>query len=644
MRKSRIKRLRGQILLLLSLGLLFFYNNCSSGFNVEQNVVALNAQSNQSIQFPELYAKGVSLYSAKCSMCHGAFESSTKKSALMGDIFEGGQRIDQMKFVSTMPLGEIEAIAYALNPAGTVRNDEAEVTVTPWEQLGEKSCQPTSVAKDLNIIDKQQYQNIILDTFNYSVDTRGLPDSSADFLKRNTSSGGSTVQNMAHFDQLYSLADTVSSYLQTNVTVVNNTFGKCDIAVLSCQQTNIKRILSSLFRKEVTDQDPDYIQMNTKFSAKATFAEKLKAVTLTALMHPRFLFILEYRSGLRTSVLSNPITRSLDNYELASRLSFFIWNSNPDENLLAAAKAGALNQPSQLSAQVQRMLAHTKSQRLVKKFIGEWLKLNAMTGLDKDMAAFTNSSVLLASMKSETEQFALAHLKKGVDFRSFFTSSQTFVDGALATHYGISGVSGTSFVAATRSPSSLHAGILAQSSIAAITSTNHTDPIYRGIFNYERFLCGELGTPPDNAGTVTFPGNTKMDQLLGRSKLKSCSVCHSKFEPMGYVVEELSPWGQFRTVDEQGQATGQTVGWIKSTQLSSMKDLGRMLSENSQVGHCLTENLMKHALRTALANTNEVDCHNHNILNRAYRGGNSFAEYVESVVLSNLFMNRLEEK
>lgn len=639
-----MKNLRGWIFLLSSLGVLFFYNNCSSGFNVEQGTYALSSQSNQSIQFPELYQKGVALYSAKCAMCHGVFESSTKKSALMGDIFEGGQRIDQMKFVSTMPLSDIEAIAYALNPAGTVRRDEVEVTVTPWEELSEKSCQPTSVARDLNIIDKQQYQNIILDVFNYTVDTRALPDNFADFFKRNTSSGGSTVQNTAHFEQLYSLADAVSSYLQANVSAINNIFGKCDISVLSCQQTNVKRILSLLFRKEVTDTDPDYVQMNTRFASKATFAERLKAISLTALMHPRFLFILEYQSGLRTSGLSNPVTRAVDNYELATRLSFFIWNSGPDETLLTAAKAGTLNQPTQLAAQVQRMLAHTKAQRFIKKFVSEWLKLNSMVGLEKDMTAFTNSSTLLSSMKAETEQFALAHLKKGVDFRNFFTSSQTFVDGTLATHYGISGVSGASFVATTRPQASLHGGILAQASVAAITSTNHTDPIYRGIFNYERFLCGELGTPPDNAGTVTFPGNSKMDQLLGRSQLKSCSVCHAKFEPMGYVAEELSPWGQFRAVDEQGQSTGQTVDWIKSTKISSVKDLGRILSANAQIGHCLSENLVKHALRTALANTSEVDCQNHNILTRAYRSGNSFAEYVESVVLSNLFKNRLEEK
>lgn len=644
MRNRSLKNLVKLAFFLSSIGLLCFYNNCSPAFSVLEGSESINSQSGPFIEFPELYKKGVSLYSKKCTACHGTFEKSTKKSALLSDIIEAGQRISQMSFVASMPLSDVEAIAYALNPAGTVRRDETELTVIPWDQLKEKTCEPTAVAKDLNIIDKQQYQNIILDIFDYSVNTNGLPDNFSDFFKRNTSSGGSTVQSAIHFEQLYSLADSISSYLQTNISAVNTRFGKCDITILSCQQTNIKKILTLLFRKDVTDTDSDYVQMNTRFSSRATFAEKLKATTLTALMHPRFLFLLEYQNGLRASELSAPVTRTLDNYELATRLSFFIWNSSPDEALLNAAKAGTLVQPSQLSAQVQRMLDQTKAQRLVRKFVGEWLKLNAMDGLEKDMAAFSNSPELISKMKSETEQFALTNLKKGIDFRNFFTSPQTFVDGVLARHYGITGITGTSFVAAQRPQSSLHGGILAQASIAAITSTNHTDPIYRGIYNYERFLCGELGTPPDNAGTVVFPGHSKMDQLLGRASLKSCSVCHSKFEPMGYVAEELSPWGQFRTVDEQGYPTGQTVDWINSSKVSSLKSLGQILSSNSKVGHCLSENLMKHALRTAINNTSDVDCQNHNILTRAYSKGNNFAEYVESVVLSNLFTKRLEEK
>lgn len=600
--------------------------------------------SSQSIQYPELYKQGQKLYAAKCASCHGAFDRSTKKLALLGDIFSGARSVEKMSFVSSMSLSDLEAIAYALNPEGTAKDDNYQEPLVPWEELQEKSCKPTSVVKDLNLIDKDQYKNIILDIFNYTVDVSELPNQFSDLFTRHSTSGGSAVQNIIHFEELYAIADTVSTYLETNVTAVNNLFGKCDITQLSCQQTNLKKILTKLFRKEVTDTDADYVKMTAKFSTKTEFKDMLKAVSLTALMHPRFLFLLEYQSGLRTTPLTQNINRALDNYEIASRLSFFLWNSSPDDALLLAAKNGTLKKPDQLKSQVQRMLGDAKSQRFIKKFAGEWLKLNAMDILDKDVTNIANSSQLLSSMRTETEQFALAYLKKGVDYKSFFTSPETFVNSTLATHYGMTGVSGSTFVKVTRSQSTLHAGILAQSSIATITSKNVTSPIHRGIFNFERFLCGELGTPPDNAASVDFPGTSKLDGLIGRSSLKSCSSCHAKFEPMGYVAEELGSWGQSRTVDELGDAIGKEVNWVYSSKMSSLNELGLMLANNSKVGHCLSENLVKYALRTAILNTPEVECQNHNNLTAAYKAGNSFSEYIESVVVSPLFITRLEEK
>lgn len=638
-----MQNLQRWILITIWLGLLLFYNNCSLGFKMEPDYLK-SLSSSQSIQYPELYKQGQKLYAAKCASCHGAFDNSTKKNALIGDIFEGAKRIEQMNFVSSIPLDDLEAIAYALNPAGTVRDDEYQEPLVTWEELQTKSCQSVSVARDLNILDKEQYKNIILDTFNYTIDVSELPQQLSDVFTKQASTGGSSVQNIAHFEQLYAIADTISSYLESNITTVNNLFGKCDITLLSCQQTNLKKILTKLFRKEITDTDADYIKIKAKFSTKTEFKDVLKAVSLTALMHPRFLFLLEYQPGLRSNPLAQNVSRPLSNYEIASRLSFFLWNSSPDDTLLLAAKNGLLLQSSQLKTQIQRMLNDAKSQRFIKKFTWEWLKLNSLDELEKDMDTFTNSDLLISSMKSETEQFASAHLKKGIDFRTFFTSSETYVNSTLATHYGLAGISGSAFVKVIRPQATLHGGVLAQSSIALLTSRNNTSPIHRGIFNYQRFLCGELGTPPDNANSVELPGTSKLDQLKGRSSLKSCSVCHSKFEPMGYVAEELSSWGQPRTVDEQGDAIGQEVDWIHSTKMSSLSDLGLLLSNNSKVGLCLSENLVKYALRTAIANTPEIECQNHNNLVAAYKAGNSFSEYIESVVLSSLFTSRLEEK
>ncbi|RYZ68188.1 MAG: DUF1592 domain-containing protein, partial [Proteobacteria bacterium] len=459
-----------------------------------------------------------------------------------------------------------------------------------------------------------QYANIIADTFGFAVNTSALPAESRDYYTPSASSGGVGLRDVSQLETYYKTALAVSTSLNNDFDNVTKKFSACVQSASACQTEITLKVLSRLFREKLSGTEAEVVAITDKFKAETDFKTRLTNSVVAALMSPRFLYVVEFQAGFRTTPLLVNKLRTLTDVEVASRLSFLIWNSSPDEELLNLAAAKTLSQPAVLKAQLARLLANSKSDRFVKTFTGDWLNITGLNQTSKDAGLVPGfSQSLMGKMKTETEMFSLSNFRSGVDIRQLFTSEKTFVDSALATHYGIAGVSGTNFVEVRKPASDLQAGLLSQGSLSAATAGDATDPIHRGLYLYSRFLCGRIPDPPASASLVAFEGS-KFEQMLQRGQNQSCAGCHAKFESLGYVLEVLDPVGRFRTTDEAGAMTGRTVAMENGTPVTSVRDLSQALSSDPLTGFCLMRNLEKYALSGSFASTKGLQCQTENQL------------------------------
>ncbi|MDE0739885.1 MAG: DUF1592 domain-containing protein [Planctomycetota bacterium] len=242
----------------------------------------------------------------------------------------------------------------------------------------------------------------------------------------------------------------------------------------------------------------------------------------------------------------------LDDFALATRLSYFLWKSLPDEKLFELAKAGQLSDPKVLAAQVDRMLDDEKSMRFVEDFLGQWLRLREINATTPDEKLYPEFDEILGqSMRQETELFFASLIKENLGVGNLLDSDFTFLNRPLANHYGIKGVAGQHFRKVKIPPASPRGGLLTQASVLKITANGTvTSPVMRGNF----VLTNLLGTPPDppppTAGTVEpdTRGTTTIREILAAHRdEETCNRCHREIDPPGFALESFDPIGGFRT-------------------------------------------------------------------------------------------------
>ena len=216
----------------------------------------------------------------------------------------------------------------------------------------------------------------------------------------------------------------------------------------------------------------------------------MQLATQAVLVSPHFLF----RWELDTRPARDETIRRLNDWELASRLSYFLWSSMPDAELFRLAKLGELTKPEVLEAQVRRMVADPRSSALVENFAGQWLQIRNLAGVTPDPVKFPSfDESLRTAMKRETELFFGAVMKEDRSIFELIDSDFTYLNDRLASHYGIDGVSGSAFQRVSLDKGSGRGGILTHASILTITSNpTRTSPVNRGKWILEEIL----GTPP----------------------------------------------------------------------------------------------------------------------------------------------------
>ncbi len=295
----------------------------------------------------------------------------------------------------------------------------------------------------------------------------------------------------------------------------------------------------------------------------------------------------------------------LPDLEVASRLSFFLWSSIPDERLLSLAERGQLTNPETLEQQVRRMLADPRAtDALVNNFAAQWLNLRRVEEVVVDPDRYPNyDESLLQAFKQETELFVANTIREDSGVRELLDADYTFVNERLARHYGIPGIYGSRFRRVTLPNHEQRGGLLGEGALLATTSyPDRTSPVLRGKWLLNNIF--DLPIPPPPPGVDTNidnkPGSapkTMRERLAQHRQSPTCNSCHSVIDPLGFTLENFDVIGGWRTVDEVGKpvdASGATVSGAKVEGLAGLRAL--LLDQPEQFPRTVTEKLMAYAL------------------------------------------------
>jgi hypothetical protein len=247
----------------------------------------------------------------------------------------------------------------------------------------------------------------------------------------------------------------------------------------------------------------------------------------------------------------SPAPGKLDDFALASRLSYFLWKSMPDDELFLAARKKELTTKVGLKKQINRMLADEKSERFVSDFVSQWLRLSEIDATSPDMRLYPEFDDLLKrSMVDETELFISYLIEKDMSVVNLIDSDFAFLNRRMAEHYGIDGVKGQRFRKVKLEPDSPRGGILTQASILKVTANGTTtSPVMRGSWVLTHLLGTPPSPPPPTVGSIepdTRGTSTIREMLEKHRSVDSCSACHKLIDPPGFALECFDVIGGFR--------------------------------------------------------------------------------------------------
>ena len=372
-----------------------------------------------------------------------------------------------------------------------------------------------------------------------------------------------------------------------------------------CAQKIVENLARRAFRRPVTAEDVTPLMAFYKAGhARGGFDGGVRDALSAILASPHFLYRAE--SGIGSGA-----TRTLTDLELASRLSFFLWGSLPDEELLTLATASRLGTPAVLTAQVSRMLADARAKSLSDDFAFQWLHVKKLDEITPDRGQFPHASGLLdirGPLKQELRMFVDSVLRSDRSVNDLLTADYTFLNERLAMHYGIETVKGAHFRRVALPDKSRH-GLLGKGAILMLTAyPNRTSPVLRGAWILDRLLGTPPSDPPLDVPALPEnrrgqPATTLRARLEQHRANPTCFACHGVMDPLGLALENFNAVGQFRGHDSDTLGAIDTVGQLPDgTVIKGPDDLRRALVDRAdhQFVQALTENLMTYALGRSL--------------------------------------------
>ena len=407
-----------------------------------------------------------------------------------------------------------------------------------------------------------------------------------------------------------SLRDVFIDYVEVRGPFANDALGEteshkrifvCREETPECAQKIVAPLARRAWRRPLTG--PEVARL-ARFITDALqdgdgFAQGVQVALQAILVSPNFLFRIE-----RDSQATQQSER-IGSFELASRLSYFLWSSMPDEQLLAAAQSNALLNSDELSKQMRRMLADPKAEALVENFAGQWLQLRNLESAKPDPDLFPGfDEELRQAMDTETRMFFASLLGVDRQVLEFLASDYTFLNARLANHYGIDGVEGDMF-RKVQLTGKQRGGLLTQASVLTVSSyPTRTSPVIRGKWILENILGTPPPPPPADVPELKTEKigvtETLRMQLAKHRASASCSVCHNKMDSLGFSLEHYDAIGRWR--DNDGKLPIDSSGATQGVKFEGAAEMKKILVEK-QAGvflKCLTEKLMTYALGRGL--------------------------------------------
>jgi hypothetical protein len=367
----------------------------------------------------------------------------------------------------------------------------------------------------------------------------------------------------------------------------------------ACAETILRAVLRRAYRRPVDETDlRKPMELYYAARAKEGFEAGIEMALSAVLVSPQFLFRIETDPP---GIAPETVYRIPD-LQLASRLSFFLWSSIPDDELLELAEGGELRKREVMERQVQRMLRDRRSQSLVSNFADQWLHLRNLDSITPDLRLFPDfDDNLRQAFRKETELLFEHVMREDRSVLELLNSDHTYLNERLAKHYGISHVYGSHFRRVALEDGSMRGGLLRQGSILTVTSyATRTSPVIRGKWLLENIL----GTPPPPppANVPALADNTVSSSLSVRERLAAhranvaCAGCHSLIDPAGFALENYDAVGRWRAIEE-GRPIDSTGGLPDGSRLEGVSGLEQaILKRPGLFVGALTEKLLTFAL------------------------------------------------
>ena len=366
-----------------------------------------------------------------------------------------------------------------------------------------------------------------------------------------------------------------------------------------CARNILSKLAGRAFRRSIGDQDLQTLMAFYKQGrAKGSFDDGIELAVREILVDPDFLFRVEHDpQGLASAKVYR-----ISDVELASRLSFFLWSSIPDDQLLDLAVGGKLRDPAVLQQQVSRMLRDPRSQSLIRNFVGQWLYVRNMRNVRPDPDAFPDfDENLRDAFERETELFFEDQIRDDHSIVDLLTAKYTYVNERLARYYGIQNVNGSSFRRVELTDPNRN-GLLGQGSILTVTSySQRTSPTIRGKWILQNLLGAPPPPPPPNVPALEENGETGKtltvrERLEEHRKNPVCASCHARMDPLGFALENFDATGKWRTTAD-GQPIDASATLPDGQALNGVSGLRTyLLAHREQVAGALTEKLLTYAL------------------------------------------------
>jgi Protein of unknown function (DUF1592)/Protein of unknown function (DUF1588)/Protein of unknown function (DUF1595)/Protein of unknown function (DUF1585)/Protein of unknown function (DUF1587) len=377
----------------------------------------------------------------------------------------------------------------------------------------------------------------------------------------------------------------------------------CDTETAGCSEQIVERFMRRAFRRPPRDEEVEHFT-SMLAQGDGNLNERLETALAAILNAPQFLF--------RERTTQNPAHAvPLSNHDLATRLSYFIWNSMPDESLSEAADDGTLADPGVLDSHVRRLLASPRSNELARTMADQWLDLSRLWDHSLSREAFPEyGAALKESMYQQTVRFLARLLQEGRPVAELVTATDSFVDARLAEVYGLPGTFDEEFVLTDVALAGQRPGLLAHASVLSLTSSgDETSIIRRGKWVTTALLCLGVSSPPatlDTSLNEELPSDATPREVVAiHGTHPQCVACHQQLDPPGLVLEGYDPLGRIRTnypppID---RPIDTSAVFLDGTAVADVAALSRFLAADAQLSRCVADRIFPLAVGRLLGKT-----------------------------------------